>query len=58
MQPADHLIKAVTGTVWDKTTLAIATGDRVTWDVNSADGQPHNAVGGTGPATDPTWTGY
>ena len=30
-----------------------ATGDTVTWDVNSGDGQSHNAVGGDGP--DAAW---
>jgi plastocyanin len=51
----DFKVQAVTGTKWDPSTLSVKTGDTVTWDLNSGDGQPHNAKGVDGPPDDPNW---
>jgi plastocyanin len=48
-------VQAVTGTKWEPSTLSVKTGDTVTWDLNSGDGQPHNAKGVDGPPEDPNW---
>ena len=45
----------MTGTKWEPSTLSVKTGDTVTWDFNSGDGQPHNAKGVDGPPEDPDW---
>jgi plastocyanin len=50
---ADTTVKAIEGTQWSPKDVSVETGDTVTWDVNSGDGQPHNALGEEGP--DPAW---
>ena len=44
----DATVKAVQGTQWSPKDVAITTGETVTWDFNSGDGQPHNVGGVTG----------
>ncbi len=52
---ADETVTGLTSS-WDKPTLAMQTGDTITWTWNPATGggQPHNVVG-TANAADPAW---
>ena len=54
---ADQLVKATGDTTWDKTALAIETGDTVTWDFAGAPGVTHNVQKATDepPTADPNW---
>jgi plastocyanin len=55
--PADQLVRATASNTWDKTALAIETGDTVTWDL-AGGSATHNVQGETGPPTDPVWLAY
>ena len=63
---AEIVVKAVPGTRWSPSAVTAKTGDTVTWDLNSGDGQPHNAAackpagcsGTEGPPTDPAWPSF
>jgi plastocyanin len=50
---ADQLVKAQAST-WDKPAVAVQTGEKVTWDLNSNDNQFHNVKGTANPA-DPNY---
>ncbi len=54
---ADQLVKATSANTWDKTALAIETGDTVTWDFAGGAGVSHNVQKDPAePATaDPDW---
>jgi plastocyanin len=49
---ADQTVKAL-ASAWDKPTLAVRTGETVTWDLNSGDNQFHNVHATAG--EDPEW---
>jgi plastocyanin len=63
---AEVTVKAVPGTQWSPSAVTAKTGDTVAWDLNSGDGQPHNAAacrpagcsGNEGPPTDPAWPSF
>jgi plastocyanin len=56
----DQLVKATSSNTWDKTALAIETGDTVTWDFAGGQGVSHNVQkDATSPATtDPNWDSF
>lgn len=57
---ADQLVRATGDTTWDKTALAIETGDTVTWDFAGAPGVTHNAQKDPEepPTADPNWEAF
>jgi plastocyanin len=55
---ADATVQAAPGTQWAPSTLSVETGDTVTWNLGSGDGQFHNAEGREGPAEDPAWRSF
>jgi plastocyanin len=46
---AEVIVKALQSNTWDKPTVAIQTGDTVTWDLDSGNFIPHNVEGLEGP---------
>ena len=55
---ADVTVKALASNVWDQPSVNIATGETVTWDMNSGNGIPHNVQSDAGPPEDPNWAPY
>jgi plastocyanin len=57
---ADQLVKATSANTWDKTALAIETGDTVTWDLAGGQGVNHNVQKPEGepPTADPNWEAF
>ncbi len=55
---ADVTVKALASNVWDQPSVSVATGDTVTWDMDSGNGIPHNVQSDTGPPEDPNWAPY
>lgn len=56
---ADQLVRATASNTWDKTALAIQTGDTVTWDL-AGGSQAHNVQKDpvAPPSPDPSWNAY
>ena len=50
---ADVTVKALASNVWDQPSVSIATGDTVTWDMNSGNGDPAQRSEPDGPAGGP-----
>jgi plastocyanin len=57
---ADQLVRATAANTWDKSALAIETGDTVTWDLAGGQGVSHNAQKDPlePPTTDPNWESF
>jgi plastocyanin len=54
----DATVNATAANTWAPDTVAIATGERVTWNFDGGNGVSHNVKGTTGPAEDPDWATY
>src|SRR4051794_22535379 len=58
VQAADATVKAAASNTWDQTSVSVATGEKVTWDLDGGNGVTHNVHGDTGPPQDPGWTQF
>jgi plastocyanin len=54
---ADAVVKTTTTNTWTPTTVAVKTGEKVTWDFDGST-VSHNVHGEAGPTEDPAWTAF
>jgi plastocyanin len=54
----DALVRATDSNTWSPTDVSIATGDKVSWNLDGGNGAQHNIRATAGPAADTTWAAY